>query len=53
VNRGWIADKEALSAEGRRIKVYRLTAVGRRQLADEIEAWDLFARAVDHVVGTR
>jgi PadR family transcriptional regulator len=50
-DRGWIAGKEALSAEGRRIKVYRLTAVGRRQLADEIEAWDLFARAIDHVVG--
>jgi PadR family transcriptional regulator PadR len=50
-DRGWIAGKEALSAEGRRIKVYRLTAVGRRQLADEIKAWDLFARAIDHVVG--
>jgi PadR family transcriptional regulator PadR len=50
-DRGWIAGKEALSAEGRRIKVYRLTAVGRRRLADEIEAWDLFARAIDHVVG--
>jgi PadR family transcriptional regulator PadR len=50
-DRGWIAGKEALSAEGRRIKVYRLTALGRRQLADEIKAWGLFARAIDHVVG--
>jgi PadR family transcriptional regulator PadR len=51
-DRGWIASKEALSAEGRRIKVYRLTAVGRRQMTDEIEAWRLFSRAIDRVVGT-
>src|ERR1700716_2420103 len=51
-DRGWIASKEALSAEGRRIKVYRLTTAGRRQLSDEIEAWHVFSRAIDQVVGT-
>src|ERR1700730_569308 len=51
-DRGWIASKEALSAEGRRKQVYRLTAAGRRQLSDEIEAWHVFSRAIDQVVGT-
>jgi PadR family transcriptional regulator, regulatory protein PadR len=50
-DRGWIASKEAQSAEGRRIKVYRLTVAGRRQLSDEIEAWHVFARAMEQVVG--
>lgn len=49
-DRGWVAGREALSPEGRRIKVYRLTAAGRRHLSDEIEAWRLFSRAIDHVV---
>jgi transcriptional regulator len=51
-DRGWVAGAEALSPEGRRIKVYRLTAAGRRQLADEINTWRAFSAAVDHVLGT-
>jgi len=51
-DRGWIASKEGLSPEGRRIKQYRLTPAGRRQLSAEVSAWRLFARAIDHVVGT-
>ena len=50
-DRGWIAGEEALSAEGRRIKLYRNTARGRKQLAREVESWRLFARAIDHVLG--
>ena len=49
-DRGWIAGDEAQSAEGRRIKVYRLTAAGRRQLADEVEAWRAFSAAMNHVI---
>jgi transcriptional regulator len=51
-DRGWIASKDARSPEGRRIKQYRLTAAGRRQLADEIDAWRLFASAINQVVDT-
>jgi transcriptional regulator len=51
-DRGWIASKDALSPEGRRIKLYRLTAAGRRQLAEEIDAWRLFASAINQVVDT-
>jgi transcriptional regulator len=51
-DRGWIAGDDATSAEGRRIKLYRLTAAGRRQLTQEVAAWRLFAGAVESVLGT-
>jgi PadR family transcriptional regulator, regulatory protein PadR len=49
-DRGWIGGSEAQSSEGRRIKVYRLTALGRRQLAKETETWRAFAAAMNHVL---
>jgi PadR family transcriptional regulator, regulatory protein PadR len=49
-DRGWIVGDDAQSPEGRRIKVYRLTAVGRKQLADEVEAWRAFSTAINRVV---
>ncbi len=49
-DRGWIAGDEAQSAQGRRIKVYRLTPSGRRQLTDEIDAWRAFSAAMNHVI---
>src|SRR5512134_330792 len=45
-DRGWIRGTEAQSAEGRRIRVYKLTAAGRRQLAEEVDSWRAFAAAV-------
>ncbi|MDQ3948731.1 MAG: PadR family transcriptional regulator, partial [Gemmatimonadota bacterium] len=48
--RGWITGEAAMSAEGRRLKVYRSTAAGRKQLAREIEAWTAYAAAVQHVI---
>jgi PadR family transcriptional regulator PadR len=51
-DRGWIAGEEGLSPEGRRIKVYRLSATGRKQLAREIEAWRSFSGAINHVLRT-
>jgi PadR family transcriptional regulator PadR len=50
-DRGWIAGMESQSEEGRRIKVYRLTSAGRRQLAEQIQTWRAFAAAMDHVIG--
>jgi PadR family transcriptional regulator, regulatory protein PadR len=49
-DRGWIAGKEGLSPENRRLKLYALTAAGRRQLAAETESWKRFARAIGHVL---
>jgi PadR family transcriptional regulator, regulatory protein PadR len=51
-DRGWIAGLESESAEGRRIKVYRLTPQGRRQLAEQTENWRAFAAAMNHVLGS-
>ena len=50
-DRGWIAARAALSDEGRRIRVYRLTAAGRRRLSHEIDSWRLFAAAITQVGG--
>jgi PadR family transcriptional regulator, regulatory protein PadR len=43
---GWIASEWEASDNNRRAKFYRLTAVGRRQLAAEAESWKRFSRAV-------
>jgi PadR family transcriptional regulator PadR len=37
---GWIASEWGDSESGRRVKVYRLTKSGRRQLRAEEEAWE-------------
>jgi transcriptional regulator len=37
---GWIAAEWGESESGRRVKVYRLTKSGRRQLRAEEEAWE-------------
>jgi PadR family transcriptional regulator, regulatory protein PadR len=49
-DRGWVSGADAQSAEGRRIKVYRLTPLGRRQLAEEIDAWRALSAAMNHVI---
>ena len=49
-DRGWIASADGVSPEGRRIRLYRLTAAGRRELTAEIALWRLFSGAVDRVV---
>jgi PadR family transcriptional regulator PadR len=51
-DRGWVSGADAESTEGRRIKVYRLTASGRKQLTEQTETWRVLAAAVNHVLGT-
>jgi transcriptional regulator len=51
-DQGWIAGAEGSSAEGRRIRTYRLTAAGRHRLEHEIESWRAFAAAINHVLRT-
>ena len=48
--RGWLRAEWGSSPEGRRTKVYELTARGRRQLAQERDGWRLFAAAVERVL---
>lgn len=49
-SRGWIAADWGVSENNRRAKFYRLTAQGRRQLAEEQATWERFAAAVGRVL---
>jgi transcriptional regulator len=44
--KGWIAASWELSEKGKRARFYRLTPLGRKQLASEQSKWDAFARAM-------
>lgn len=48
--RGWVEAEWGTSELGRRAKLYRLTSVGRRQLAAEIETWRRFSTGVSKVL---
>jgi len=49
-DRGWVSAAWGTSDEGRRAKVYTLTADGRRQLTVERSHWRRFSAAVDEVL---
>src|SRR5450631_72434 len=44
--RGWIASFWGTSENNRRARYYRLTAAGRKQLAEQTSRWDRLVRAV-------
>lgn len=44
--KGWIAASWELSAKGKRARFYRLTPLGRKQLASERSKWETFSRAM-------
>src|ERR1700704_4516973 len=44
--KGWIAASWELSIKGKRARFYRLTPLGRKQLAAEQSKWDSFSRAM-------
>jgi PadR family transcriptional regulator PadR len=44
--KGWIAASRELSDKGKRAKYYRLTPLGRKQLAREQSKWQAFSRAM-------
>ena len=44
--KAWIAASWELSDKGKRARFYKLTALGRKQLAREHSKWRAFARAV-------
>jgi PadR family transcriptional regulator, regulatory protein PadR len=48
--RGWIESFWGTSELGRRAKFYRLTPVGRENLAERTREWESFSRAVSHVL---
>lgn len=50
-HKGWIRSEWGTSENNRRAKFYRLTALGRRQLADEQAQWGVFTTAVGRILG--
>jgi PadR family transcriptional regulator, regulatory protein PadR len=44
--KGWIGASWDLSDKGKRARYYRLTALGRKQLASEQSKWRAFSRAM-------
>jgi transcriptional regulator len=48
--RGWIKAHWAVSENNRRARYYELTRQGRKQLAEETEAWRKLTAAVDQVL---
>jgi PadR family transcriptional regulator, regulatory protein PadR len=47
---GIVVAEWGVSDNNRRAKYYRLTAAGRRRLAEETATWERFATAVRHVL---
>ena len=48
--KGWIKAKWQDSELGRKAKVYRITAMGRRELGNQVSSWTTFAEAVGRVI---
>ena len=48
--KGWVASEWAISDNNRRAKYYRLTRVGRKQLATQQETWGRLTTVVAHVL---
>jgi PadR family transcriptional regulator, regulatory protein PadR len=49
---GWVRAEWITSDTGRRARVYELTSVGRKQLADEAARWQAVTAAVNRVLRT-
>jgi PadR family transcriptional regulator PadR len=47
---GWISSEWSVSPTNRRVKLYKLTAEGQRQLAAEEERWNQLTQAVAKVL---
>src|SRR5215831_15111820 len=48
--KGWITASWELSEKGKRARFYRLTPLGRKQLAAERSKWETFSRAMGLVL---
>ena len=49
-DRGWISSYWGASENNRKARFYKLTAAGRRQLAEETTRWEMLVRAVNRVL---
>jgi len=51
--RGWLQGRWVEKAGQRRRRYYRITAVGRRVLAEQRQGWERFAAAINRIVEIR
>jgi len=51
-DRGWITAQWGTTETGRRAKIYSLTRLGRKELANEESNWAAFSMAVNRILGT-
>lgn len=49
---GWLRAEWTAKDEGRRLRVYRLTPAGKKQLSDEESRWQVVTSAVNRVLRT-
>ena len=49
-NRRWVSSFWGTSENNRRARFYRLTAAGRRQLANQASRWDEIVKAINRVL---
>ena len=52
VKRGWLQAAWGPSENNRRARFYRLTTLGKKQLADETATWRRFSAAVEAILAT-
>ena len=50
--KGWVSSVWGVSETGRRVRFYRLTASGRKQLLDQVAQHDMIAGAIQAVLRT-
>jgi transcriptional regulator len=49
-NKGWVKAEWGTTENNRRAKYYRLTAAGRKQLAQSANTWQVFAEAMSKIM---
>lgn len=49
----WLSAEWGLSENNRKAKYYKLTALGRRQIVQEVSRWTRFVEAVDMVLDAK
>jgi transcriptional regulator len=49
---GWVSSEWGISARNRRVRIYRISAAGRKQLEREVSAFDRMLEGFRRVMGT-
>lgn len=50
--KGWVSSSWGESETGRKVRFYKLTAAGKKQLQEELKRHELVSKAIDSVLNT-